>query len=431
MKTLCTFMVAAMCWTLCSIAFSASQGGGKIEVLVVTGGHDFEREAFFKLFEGYDDIAYKEAVQPEANRMIERGQADKYDVIVLYDMWQEITEPQKKAFVEMLKKGKGLVALHHSLASYQEWPEFFKIIGGKFYLKDSVEEGVKYPRSEAAEGQKMNIEVLSDHPISRGMESFPVLDETYKGFRVDPYADVFLTTNNPANSPKVAWTKTYGKSRVVCIQLGHDNNVYSNPSYRRIVVRAIRWAAGELDSEQAAPPQGFTPIFNGKDLTGWQRVGNAKWTAEDGILIGQQREDGGVGELLTEKSYDDFMLYVSFEVVWPANSGVWFRYQAPDKAYQADILEWKDPVCWTGTLYCPGKMFLAMNTDEKLVNREGWNTFMIVAKGNHLAVVLNDKKVADVHDDTSGQGKIGFQVHAGEEFKNMKILVRCIAIAPL
>jgi hypothetical protein len=403
-----------------------------ILVLVVTGGHDFEHDAFFKLFQGYADIQFKEVVQPEANKMLESGEAAKYDVIVLYDMWQDITEPQKEAFVKLLNEGKGLVALHHSIASYQEWPEFFKIIGGKFYLKERVEDGVKYPASKAADGQRMNVKVNKEHPITRGVQDFAVLDETYNGFRVDPEADVFLKTDNPANGPKIAWTKTYGKSRVAYIQLGHDNNTYSSAAYRQIVVQAIRWAAAKPEAEEkAAGERLFVPLFNGKDLTGWEKVGNAKWTVEDGMLVGQQSENGGVGELLTEKSFSDFELKVAFKVVWPANSGVWFRYQNPNKAYQADILEWKNPVCWTGTLYCPGKMFLAMNTDEKLVNKEGWNSFLIRAKGDHIVIEFNGKKVADVRDTTTDQGKIGFQVHPGEEFKNMKIIVRSIALRPL
>ncbi len=432
MKTWSGFalLLLGVCLTLCGLGFSA-ESPSKISVLVVTGGHDFEHEAFFKLFQDYEDIAYKEAVQPEANKMIESGEANKYDVIVLYDMWQEITEPQKTAFMEMLQKGKGLVALHHCIASYQEWPEFFKIIGGKFYLKEQVEDGVKYPQSQAAHGQSMKIRVNKEHPITRGTDDFEVLDETYKEFRVAPDVDVLLTTDNPANGPKVAWTKTYGRSRVAYVQLGHDNNVYSNPSYRRIVAQAIRWAAGKLDGEGSPVRTGFIALFNGKDLSGWERVGDAKWSVEGGMLVGQQSEQGGVGELLTGKSYDNFLLHVSFKVVWPANSGVWFRYQGPDKAYQADILEWKDPVCWTGTLYCPGKMFLAMNTDETLVNRDGWNNFFIVARGSNLLIFLNGKKVADVQDNTSDQGKIGFQVHPGKEFEKMKIIVRNIDIRPL
>jgi len=412
-------LLVAFCVMLCSVSFAAE---GKISVLVVTGGHGFEREAFFSLFEGHEEITYKEAVQPEANEMIESGEADAYDVFVLYDMWQPITDAQKKAFVKMLEKGKGLVALHHCLASYQEWPEFSNIIGGKFYLKKREENGVEYPQSGVAFGKKITVKVNKDHPIPYGMDDFVIEDETYNKFRVAPDANVFMTTDDPSSGPKIGWTRMYGKSRVVTIQSGHDSKVYSSPGYRQIIASAIRWAAA---------PKGLVPLFNGKDLSGWEKVGNAKWTAEDRMLVGQQSEDGGVGELLTEKSYGDFTLFVDFKVAWPANSGVWFRYQAPNKAYQADILEWKAPVCWTGTLYCPGKMFLAMNEDPKLVNKEGWNTFLIGAIGDHLLIFLNDKKVADVHDNTTDRGKIGFQVHAGDEFKNMKILVRSIAILEL
>ena len=78
--------------------------------------------------------------------------------------------------------------------------------------------------------------------------------------------------------------------------------------------------------------------------------------------VTQERESGLSPLLLTEKAYRDFFVSVTYKVEWPCNSGVWFRYQLPDKAYQADILEYKKPECYSGTLYCPGKMFLAMNT---------------------------------------------------------------------
>ena len=420
MKTFGTFILLALCVTLCFSA-GCEEGPGKIKVLVITGGHDFEREGFFKLFQ-HDFVTFKEVVQPEANKMIENGEADEYDVLVLYDMWQPITDSQKEAFVRLLEKGKGLVALHHCMASYQKWPEFSKIIGGKFYLEEEVEDGVKHAKSGVAFGKKITVEVSKDHPLTYGMENFEIEDEVYNGFRVAADAKVFLTTKDPSSGPAIGWTKSYGNSRVVTIQSGHDNKVYSTAGYRELIGRSIFWAAA---------PKMHVPLFNGKDLTGWEKVGNAKWTVEDGVLVGQQGENGGVGELLTAKSYKDFVLFVDYKVAWPANSGVWFRYQTPGKAYQADVLEWKDPVCWSGTLYCPGKMFLAMNTDEGLVNRDGWNTFWIVAKGDHLLIFYNDKKVADVHDDTTDQGKIGFQVHAGDEFKNMKMLVRQIALWPL
>jgi len=175
----------------------------------------------------------------------------------------------------------------------------------------------------------------------------------------------------------------------------------------------------------------FAPLFNGKDLAGWQAEGGANWTVQNRAIVGTQGEDNVAGDLFTEKIYRDFILAVTYRVEWPCNSGIWFRYQNPDKAYQADILEYQDPECYSGTLYCPGKLFLAMNTDKTLVNREGWNTIKVRAKGDHLQIWLNGRQVADVRDRTSASGRIGFQVHEGEQFGRMKIIVREVLLRQL
>ena len=131
---------------------------------------------------------------------------------------------------------------------------------------------------------------------------------------------------------------------------------------------------------------GFVKLFNGKDLSGWETSGNARWFVEDGMLVGTQGENNAPGDLFTTDTYGDFLVTLTYRAEWPCNSGLWFRYQSPQKAYQADILEYKNPVCYSGTLYCPGKMFLAMNTDKSIVDREGWNTIKVRAEGDHLQV---------------------------------------------
>lgn len=187
-----------------------------------------------------------------------------------------------------------------------------------------------------------------------------------------------------------------------------------------------RWSTRRADADDES-----VKLFNGKDLTGWQAEGGAKWVVDDGLLIGTQGENNAPGDLFTEASYDDFVLTVTWRAEWPCNSGVWFRYQSPNQAYQADILEYKNPVAWSGTLYCPGKMFLAVNDDPELVNREGWNTFKIRCEGDRSQIWLNGRQVADVHDDTTATGKIGFQVHPGAEFGPMKIVVSQIVLTEL
>jgi hypothetical protein len=200
-----------------------------------------------------------------------------------------------------------------------------------------------------------------------------------------------------------------------------------------VIVLSIgcRRVAEDKQATRKVTDAGFVELFNGKDLTGWQTSGEARWVVEDGRLIGTQGENNAPGDLFTEQTYEDFVLSVTYRVQWPCNTGVWFRYQSPQKAYQADILEYKDPECYSGTLYCPGKMFLDMNTDKTIVNRHGFNTMRILARGDHIQIWLNNHQVADVHDDTSDSGRIGFQVHQGDQFGRMKIIVSEILLKAL
>jgi hypothetical protein len=187
----------------------------------------------------------------------------------------------------------------------------------------------------------------------------------------------------------------------------------------------ISLAIAPIAVSLAAEPAGWTPVFNGKNLDGWQAKGNAEFKVEDGCLLGTQT-DGRGGDLFTTAEWDNFELRFTYKVAWPANSGVWFRTD-----YQYDILKWKDPVAFSGTLYATGKMFLTKNLDEALENRDGWNEGQVYANGDHLILWLNGKKVGECRDKTFAKGKIGFQVHGGNDFKGMKILVKKMELRPL
>jgi hypothetical protein len=173
------------------------------------------------------------------------------------------------------------------------------------------------------------------------------------------------------------------------------------------------------------------PLFDGESLSGWKAEGSAKFLVEGGLLVGKQGPGGAAGDLFSEADLGDFECEVTWAMDWPGNSGVWFRYVNAGKAYQADILEYKNPLCWSGSLYCTGKMFIAMNTDASIVRRDGWNVFLIRAQKDHLVVLLNGRKVADVRDATSDRGKLGFQVHAGADFAQMALRVADIRARPL
>ena len=201
--------------------------------------------------------------------------------------------------------------------------------------------------------------------------------------------------------------------------------------YLTIACMTLLVMAGGCGSVTQERESGLSPLFNGKDLAGWKISGGARWVVEEGNMVGMQGPNNEAGDLLTEKTYKDFLLTVTYRVEWPCNSGVWFRYQSPAKSYQADILEYKKPECYSGTLYCPGKMFLAMNTDKGLVNRDGWNTISVRAEGNHIQIWINNHQVADVRDESTDSGHIGFQIHAGDQLSPNKIIIREVLLKPL
>lgn len=227
-------------------ALPSETQAGKIRVLLTYGGHGFEQAPFFALFESIPDVEVTRAELPKQFDLLKPGLEKRYDVIVRYDMCPKITPAQRKAFVELLNRGIGLVALHHNVGAHREWDEYRKIIGGKFIFGPCTIDGKRYARTPWSHGEHLDV-VVADrrHPITRGIADFKIHDETYGPFYVAEGVHVLLTTDHPKNNRVVAWTTKYGRSPVFYLMFGHDHFAYENPSYRKLVAQGIRWAAGK------------------------------------------------------------------------------------------------------------------------------------------------------------------------------------------
>lgn len=219
---------------------------GKIRVVVVTGGHEFEKEQFFQVFKDNPDISYQAVEHPNAQALFKADAAKDWDVLVFYDMHQEISDAAKADLVARLKEGKGLVVLHHAIADYQNWPEYAKIIGAKYYLEKTTVNGVEKARSAYKHGVHFKIQVTDPgHPVTRGVKDYEILDETYRLFDVADDVHPLLTTEESESNRVIAWAKTYEAARVVYMQSGHDHFAYENPNFRQILKQAIAWTAGK------------------------------------------------------------------------------------------------------------------------------------------------------------------------------------------
>jgi uncharacterized protein len=218
---------------------------GKIRVLIVTGGHEFETNAFFAVFKNNPDITYCWVQHPNAQAWFKAEAAQRYDVVLTYDNYQPISDETKMDFVNLIKGGKGLVVVHHGIGTYLDWPEYWKIMGMRWYHTNTIVDGVlKFSYPSDSNENHFRVHVADpDHPVTAGLQDYDMIDETYKGF--DVYADShpLLTTDCPISNKVIAWAKTYGDGRVVCIQSGHGSTAYVNPNFQTFLRQAIRWTA--------------------------------------------------------------------------------------------------------------------------------------------------------------------------------------------
>ena len=225
------------------LAVGASAAEKRINVLVITGGHGYATNEFFRVFEQNPDIRFTHAVQTKTSTAYDRGDLLGYDCIVLYDMIQNISEAQKTKFLSLFDKGVGLVATHHCLVSYQGWPEFERIIGGT-YPEPQDKKGKVTPEL----GYEHDVDVpvvivVRDHPVTAGLKDFTINDEIYWGFRTSADAKPLITTTHAKSGKPLAWYRTEKNSRVIYLQLGHGPSAFNDPNYRKLLAQSIRWTA--------------------------------------------------------------------------------------------------------------------------------------------------------------------------------------------
>jgi uncharacterized protein len=240
--SLIVLLVLGVCSFLPSLVQAAA--APKANVLIVTGGHDFDEPSFLEMFRQLEGVTFTHVVYGQgAEEKLSPAGAKEFDAIVFYDMHQD-KEPQWKGIEQLLSQGKGITFLHHSLWSYDgTWPEYRDILGGRASSKEKVVTGAS-STSTYRHGEHIRVHIAdTSHPVTSGLHDFEIMDETYNHYWVSANAHVLLTTDNPTSENAIAWSHTYKKSRIVYIELGHDRSAYENPNYKTLLRQAIFWVA--------------------------------------------------------------------------------------------------------------------------------------------------------------------------------------------
>lgn len=246
MKNIYTFLAVLLTTVLTWGWVNAQQESQPLKILIITGGHDFEREAFFEMFKSFGQITYQEVQHPEANQYFQPEKASEFDVFVFYDMYQKISSAEKQHLLQLLDQGKGMVFLHHSLVSYNDWSEFEKIIGGKYHQKPYFRNGKEQPGSTYQHDVKVQVHIEGpSHPVVKNLKDFTLHDEVYGLFTVTDQVTPILSTNHPESSKFIGWENKYGQATIIYLQPGHDHHAYENENYRQLVRNAIHYVAGQ------------------------------------------------------------------------------------------------------------------------------------------------------------------------------------------
>ncbi len=215
-----------------------------LRILVVTGGHNYDKPSFNGMLNSLGDKITNQVVEfPAAFDQFLPENRGSYDVLVFYHMWQKITPEQERVFAECIHEGKPLVVLHHSICAFDDWPEYWKIIGGKYFHKPTTVDGKEYAACTYIHDLHFKVNVVKKkHPVTKGVKDFDAFDETYKGYYIAPNVTPLLTTTEPSSNSVIGWTSQYGKARVVTLQSGHATPTFQNENFRKLLKQAIEWA---------------------------------------------------------------------------------------------------------------------------------------------------------------------------------------------
>ena len=201
------------------------------------------------------------------------------------------------------------------------------------------------------------------------------------------------------------------------------------------------------NKEKMVPPGAWQDLFNGRDLSGWQRLnGNAEFVVINGEIVGNSKRNAETTFLATERKFSDFILEFEFHIDNFLNSGVQIRSNSTDyqhgnvHGYQVEI----DPSdrAWSGGIYDQARRGwlypMGLNpAGGKAFKKDDWNKVYVEAIGNEIKTWLNDVPASFVIDDMTREGFLALQIHSvdrselvGREIKWRNIRIKTSKLEP-
>jgi type 1 glutamine amidotransferase len=152
----------------------------------------------------------------------------KYDALMIYANHAKIAPEQETALLDFVASGKGFLPIHAASYCFQNSSAYIALVGAQFMRHGT--------------GEFTTEIVKPDHPVMAGLKPFQVWDETYVHTKHNPDRIVLMERVDNEGREPWTWVRTQGKGRVFYTAYGHDDRVWSNPSFHLLMKNAVRWA---------------------------------------------------------------------------------------------------------------------------------------------------------------------------------------------
>ncbi len=346
-----------------------------------------------------------------------------YDGVIFANTTGDLPLADVDGFLSWVKSGKGFVGMHSATDTFRgrnPLHPYNVMINGEF----------KTHHAQAA------VEAWNGDPTfpsNRHLDaSLKVFDEIYllngyqrKAVKALLDLDQHPNTKMPGHYP-ISWARLYGGGRVWYTSLGHREDVWDadpnlkdrrNPvsvsqDYQKHILGGIRWALG-IEKADATPQNlrvqlsdaevrdGFRPLFNGEDLTGWKLrnpSGRATWGAQNGMLVNEIPDKEHGTDLVSEEKFRDFTARYEYLVPKGANSGFYLRGR-----YEVQILE--DAGTGATDTGNNGGIYSVRGPSRNVSKPAGqWQQAEVTIRGNRITVTLNGVRIHEDVEVTRGTG---------------------------
>ncbi|NQT84554.1 ThuA domain-containing protein [bacterium] len=220
-----------MVFTLVLVMFGVAQGADRIKVLWLRGGpvHDWRNNP--PIVKAVLDATNDFEVTFTENLDDLKERIKQFDVLAVYTTGMTLSKEQESGMCDFVRNGGGFVGIHSATDSFKNSDRYWEMVGGRF---------------AGHGGGRYTVYIYDkEHPITKNLKAFEIEDETYRhNFHANAQMRSLIRMSRGNEKQSMGWVSYYGKGRLFYTGLGHGKPACSNPSFQRIVVRAMYWAAG-------------------------------------------------------------------------------------------------------------------------------------------------------------------------------------------